>query len=151
MRAHLRRIEGRGARTRVAAAAAAIQRRRRRLCESCSSSCPCRSHTGLLRPLLTAPPLPPTCRRRRRSVYTKGRAVATGQDLTVALNALHKSAFAKENVGWNYGVNAAALLGEADTAMAQVLARASVAPADGYRFPAFAPHYQDFDPSRFVF
>jgi hypothetical protein len=44
-------------------------------------------------------------------------------------------------------LQAAALLGLADTAAAQLLERAATAPAAGYRFPGFAPHFQDFDPS----
>ncbi len=47
----------------------------------------------------------------------------------------------------SYGLNAAALLGLADPASSQVLDRANTAPASGYRFPGFAPHMQDFDPS----
>ena len=41
----------------------------------------------------------------------------------------------------------AALLGNASTAAAYVITRAKTAPATGYRFPAFAPHEQDFAPS----
>lgn len=78
---------------------------------------------------------------------TKGRAVASGTDISVGLATLAASAFARENSGWNYGLNAAALLGVADVAAAQLLARAASPPAAGYRFPGFAPHYQDFDPS----
>jgi hypothetical protein len=47
----------------------------------------------------------------------------------------------------SYGINAAALLGLADAAAAQLLQRATAAPAPGYRFQGFAAHMQDFDPS----
>ena len=80
-------------------------------------------------------------------VYTKGKAVATGLDIDVALRTLAASHFAQENSGWNYGLNAAALLGATEQASAQVLQRAATKPAPGYRFMGFAPHFQDFDPS----
>ena len=41
----------------------------------------------------------------------------------------------------------AALLGLAGEAQKLVKARASLAPAQGYRFPAFMPHLQDYEPS----
>jgi hypothetical protein len=41
----------------------------------------------------------------------------------------------------------AALLGRAALASARVLERAQTHPAAGYRFPAFAPHMQDYEPS----
>jgi hypothetical protein len=80
-------------------------------------------------------------------LFTKGRAVASGTDITVAVNTHLNSAFAHENSGWNYGVNSAALLGLTNVAAQQVLERASAGPAQGYRYPGFASHYQDFDPS----
>lgn len=58
-----------------------------------------------------------------------------------------ESGFAGENEGWNYGINAYALTGAAAPAAAQLLQRAMTPPATGYRFPGFAPHEQDFDPS----
>ena len=45
----------------------------------------------------------------------------------------------------------AALLGLTDTAQSMVVQRAQTAPAVGYRFSAFAPHEQDYEPSMFVF
>jgi hypothetical protein len=80
-------------------------------------------------------------------VFTKGREVASGTNISVGLNTYASSRFAGENEGWNYGLNAAALLGLTDAAAAQLLERANTAPAAGYRFPGFAPHFQDFDPS----
>ena len=41
----------------------------------------------------------------------------------------------------------AALLGLTEMAQRMVLERASISPAQGFRFPAFAPHEQDFEPS----
>ncbi len=60
---------------------------------------------------------------------------------------MQTSGFANENSGWNYGINAYALTGDAASASRQLLQRAATAPASGYRFPGFAPHEQDFDPS----
>jgi len=73
--------------------------------------------------------------------------VASQQDLTLALNTFASSKFAKENSGWNYGINVAALIGVTDVAKEMVLQRANTPPALGYRWPGFAPHEQDFDPS----
>ena len=80
-------------------------------------------------------------------VFTMGRHVATGANISVGVNTHVKSSFAKENSGWNYGLNSAALLGLTDIVVPQVLARAATAPAAGYRFPGFAPHMQDYQPS----
>ena len=41
----------------------------------------------------------------------------------------------------------AALLGRTSDAMRYVINRALTTPAQGYRFPAFAPHEQDYEPS----
>jgi hypothetical protein len=41
----------------------------------------------------------------------------------------------------------AAFLGLADEAFAMATDRANQAPPSGYRFPAFAEHYQDYEPS----
>ena len=51
------------------------------------------------------------------------------------------------NSGWVQGVLNAALLGRAKKASSDTLARALTPPAKGYRFPAFAPHEQDYEPS----
>jgi len=84
-------------------------------------------------------------------VFTQGRAIASGQDLSLARRTWESTfkpgGFSYSNTGWNYGLNTAALLGLTEPAAAQVLERALTPPAPGYRFPAFAPHFQDFDPS----
>lgn len=51
------------------------------------------------------------------------------------------------NVGWTQGLLNAALLGRTNKAARLTLERALVRPAVGYRFPAFAGHYQDYEPS----
>lgn len=80
-------------------------------------------------------------------VFTAGRAAAGGRSLALAQATLAASPFARQNEGWNYGLNAAALAGATDLAAALLLARSASPPAAGYRWPGFAPHYQDFDPS----
>jgi hypothetical protein len=55
--------------------------------------------------------------------------------------------YAHTNSGWNQGIMNAAMLGLTDNAAGMAVARAKVLPATGYRFPAFAPHEQDFEPS----
>jgi hypothetical protein len=54
---------------------------------------------------------------------------------------------ADANTGWTQGILNAALLGRAKRAAAMVVERARDPPANGYRFPAFAAHYQDYQPS----
>ena len=49
--------------------------------------------------------------------------------------------------GWNQVAMDAALLGNAAAAQSYVIARANTKPAAGYRFPVFAPHEQDYEPS----
>ena len=49
--------------------------------------------------------------------------------------------------GWNYGILAAVLAGITDAAVLQLASRALTPPAPGYRFPAFSPQFQDYDPS----
>ena len=51
------------------------------------------------------------------------------------------------NGGWTQGLINAALLGRAPLAARRVLERAMTPPAKGYRFPAFMPHLQDYQPS----
>jgi hypothetical protein len=80
--------------------------------------------------------------------FTKGREVATGRSLDVALASLRAAdAFVQANVGWHYGLLAAALVGAADVAAPLLLARAASGSAPGYRWPGFAPKYQDSAPS----
>jgi hypothetical protein len=80
-------------------------------------------------------------------VFTRGREVARGDNISIGLATFAASGFAHYNQGWAYSINAAALLGLADTAAAQLASRATTGAAPGYRFPAFAPHFQDYDPS----
>ena len=54
---------------------------------------------------------------------------------------------ADANTGWTQGLLNAALLGRAARASEQVLERSRTEPATGYRFPAFMPHLQDYQPS----
>ena len=51
------------------------------------------------------------------------------------------------NTGWSYGIIDAAYLGFSAQAYAMALDRARQPPPPGYRFPAFAQHYQDIEPS----
>lgn len=51
------------------------------------------------------------------------------------------------NDGWCQDLMVAALLGITNEAMTQVVQRAKTGPADGYRFPGFMPHFQDYQPS----
>jgi len=78
---------------------------------------------------------------------TRGKQVATGLDISLAVSTVQRSPWTQQNTGWNYGLNAAALAGLADTAANLLLQRAVTPPAAGYRWPGFAPHEQDFDPS----
>ena len=75
-------------------------------------------------------------------VYGIGRPT----NLTLALNAWKHKPFPSD-VGWNQNAMDAAMLGLADDAAKMVLARAKTPPAKGYRFPVFAPHEQDYEPS----
>eukprot|EP00040_Diaphanoeca_grandis_P029720 m.174627 g.174627 ORF g.174627 m.174627 type:complete len:792 (+) comp31775_c0_seq1:209-2584(+) len=49
--------------------------------------------------------------------------------------------------GWNQNIMDAALLGNATAAAPLLIERAQTPPALGFRFPAFAPHEQDWEPS----
>eukprot|EP00038_Savillea_parva_P029372 m.70674 g.70674 ORF g.70674 m.70674 type:complete len:682 (-) comp8661_c0_seq1:95-2140(-) len=80
-------------------------------------------------------------------LFTKGRHVAAGVDISLAERTVNASRFAQGGTGWNYGINAQALVGNSAGAAKQLLSRAWTAPAQGYRFDGFAPHEQDFDPS----
>ena len=66
--------------------------------------------------------------------------------LSAAEQAFANQAF-KGDSGWNQNAMDAALLGNASNAAAYVRARANTQPAAGYRFPSFAPHEQDYEPS----
>ena len=77
-------------------------------------------------------------------MFTKGREVASGLNITLGRSTFNNSGFARENGGWNYGLNAAALIGASSEAAGQLLERSRSGPAAGYRWPGFAPHEQDF-------
>jgi len=84
-------------------------------------------------------------------VFTRGRQVAYGQDLSLALSTYEKSLWTNPetnslwNTGWCYAVNAAALLGLTGWAAEGVLDRART--GSFTRFPGFAPAMQDAAPS----
>lgn len=80
-------------------------------------------------------------------INTVGTAVAAGVNISTARATWAAQSWFKENQGWSYGGLDAALLGLADAAYADVYARATLAPATDYRFPTFAPHLQDYQPS----
>ena len=80
-------------------------------------------------------------------LLTVGRAVTAGVNLSVGRATWAALPLAKANTGWYYGSMMAALLGLGDDAYAMAVERASAAPPAGYRFPAFAQHYQDYEPS----
>lgn len=84
--------------------------------------------------------------------FTAGRSLTGAVDIAPSLFCLLNSTRAscknaQENTGWTQGGLNAALLGEADMASQMALGRAATQPAAGYRFPVFAPHCQDYEPS----
>jgi hypothetical protein len=79
--------------------------------------------------------------------FTVGRKHTASVDLQPAINAFYADPLAHSNTGWTQGIMNAAFLGLADEAMSMVISRATVSQAPGYRFPRFAQHYQDSDPS----
>ena len=84
-------------------------------------------------------------------VFTAAKAHVSKLDISAAVACLHAPSGtchnAQGNSGWNQGVLNAALLGDADMAYRFVASRAASLPALGYRFPGFAAHYQDSQPS----
>jgi hypothetical protein len=80
-------------------------------------------------------------------VITVGTNMTRGQALQPAIAAWNADSYAHSNSGWNQGIMNAAMLGLTDKAASMATSRAKTAPAKGYRFPAFAPHEQDFEPS----
>ena len=80
-------------------------------------------------------------------MFTKGRQVASNTSIELGISTYLQSPWRGANSGWNYALNAAVLLGLTQQAVPMLLARASTPPAAGYRFPGYAPHEQDFDPS----
>ena len=75
-------------------------------------------------------------------IMTVGRALVANVSLTAAINSYHTNPLARDNTGWTYGILDAALLGQAEDALRMTLQRSASAPAPGYRFAGFAPHYQ---------
>lgn len=81
-------------------------------------------------------------------LLTVGRATVTPSvNLTTGITTWNVLPLAKANTGWYYGGMDAAYLGLAQESYAMVMERAVQPPPAGYRFPAFAPHYQDYEPS----
>ena len=82
-------------------------------------------------------------------LITRGRAlVSHAPNLTsVGVSTWNALPLTKTQNGWYYGGMQAALLGLAEQAYADVLSRSQQPPADGYRWPYFAAHYQDYEPS----
>ncbi len=73
---------------------------------------------------------------------TVGTAVAAGTNISRAVATWHAQSWMTGNQGWFYGAINAALLGLATEAFSMVSDRAIQPPPPGYRFPAFAQHYQ---------
>lgn len=97
-----------------------------------------------LTPLPSTTPTPPC-----RFLWQSG---AAHRDIAPSLYCLEQSKRetcrnADANTGWTQGVLNAALLGRAAMASRMVLERSQTTPAAGYRFPAFMPHLQDYEPS----
>jgi hypothetical protein len=80
---------------------------------------------------------------------TVGAAIASPStvNLTTARATWLKQAWFAGNTGWSYGIISAAYLGLSAQAYAMAVDRARQPPPPGYRFPAFAQHYQDYMPS----
>lgn len=66
-------------------------------------------------------------------VYTRGREVATGLNISTGVATFLASPFRNANDGWAYSINAAVLLGLTDVAVEQLISRATIGPAPGYR------------------
>ena len=81
-------------------------------------------------------------------LFTAGRAAADPSlNLSVALTALDRSSWSRGDDTWNYGINAAALLGVDAQVTPKLVARAtSYAPPQGYRFQGYSPSTGDGDP-----
>jgi len=72
--------------------------------------------------------------------------VVTPDTKQTAINSYNMRQF-KCNQGWCQDLMNSALLGMTDETVNQVVSRATVGPAAGYRFPGFMPHFQDYEPS----
>jgi hypothetical protein len=75
---------------------------------------------------------------------TVGRGDADALSKAKAAYTVRKS---RSDVGWNQNVMDAALMGDVTEAATLLTARAMTPPALGYRFAAFAPREQDYEPS----
>ena len=75
---------------------------------------------------------------------TVGAQLAKGTNISTAVATWYKQGWMRENQGWSYGVLNAALLGLRSETYAMLNDRAVQPPPSGYRFPAFAQHYQDY-------
>ena len=83
-------------------------------------------------------------------LVTAGRAAldpALAPGLATGQRTFNASGNAHKNIGWYYGGIDAALLGLAGDAWAMLVDRAANSPPEGARYPAFAPHLQDYQPS----
>jgi len=70
-----------------------------------------------------------------------------GVDASPAIKAWMSDKEAHGNSGWNQGIMNAALLGLTENATRMLIERAQTKLAEGFRWPGFAPHFQDFQPS----
>eukprot|EP00475_Leptophrys_vorax_P009811 TRINITY_DN164_c0_g3_i1.p1 TRINITY_DN164_c0_g3~~TRINITY_DN164_c0_g3_i1.p1 ORF type:complete len:772 (-),score=187.26 TRINITY_DN164_c0_g3_i1:117-2207(-) len=81
-------------------------------------------------------------------LFTLGKKITEKQSIERSINSFFSSKYAYSyNVGWNYGILNAALLGLTNMTEKMILERIATSPPQGYRFPGFAPHIQDFEPS----
>jgi alpha-L-fucosidase 2 len=85
--------------------------------------------------------------------YTQGRQLLSNINISPAIQCLTNSTRATctknamNNNGWTQGIMNAALLGLNNLTKNMLIQRVQTAPAIGYRFEAFAPHEQDYEPS----
>eukprot|EP00041_Stephanoeca_diplocostata_P029135 m.853094 g.853094 ORF g.853094 m.853094 type:complete len:900 (-) comp23498_c0_seq3:403-3102(-) len=84
-------------------------------------------------------------------VYSAAKAVANQMNISNATRAFNAKKFGSDD-GWCQVAPDAALLGLGNLSVTGhapqlVAARAAVGPAVGYRYPAFMPHFQDYEPS----
>jgi hypothetical protein len=68
-------------------------------------------------------------------------------NLTIGRTTWYKTPLAQANTGWYYGIMDAAFLGLANETFSMLMDRATQPPPGGYRYPSFAQHYQDYEPS----
>eukprot|EP01006_Ploeotia_vitrea_P029430 TRINITY_DN61979_c0_g2_i1.p1 TRINITY_DN61979_c0_g2~~TRINITY_DN61979_c0_g2_i1.p1 ORF type:complete len:388 (-),score=25.84 TRINITY_DN61979_c0_g2_i1:41-1204(-) len=68
-------------------------------------------------------------------------------NISAAVNSWNADPRAHINEGWEQGIMNAALLGLTSSLKKMLISRGNTRSADGYRFPGFAPHEQDYEPS----